>query len=76
MVTKAELIKTAAFLYQLGTELEEARQNLKDLVEAGVSYESNEMRSALEKFQLLYFRWKQTDQEYLALRQKVLNHKE
>ena len=44
---QAELLQTASQLYQLGMEVEKARQKLKELVEADASYESEEMRLAL-----------------------------
>ena len=75
MIIKADMIKLASELCKLGKEVDESRQTLKDLVEAGVPYESDEMRVALEDFHHVYFRWEKTEQEYLILRQKVLKDK-
>lgn len=70
---KAELVQAASLLVQLGFEVEKARQKLKALVESGVSYESAEMMSALHSFQQLECQWKETEQAYLLLREKITN---
>jgi len=70
---KADLIQAASLLFQLGNEVENARQNLKDLVESGVAYESEEMLFALHSFQQLECQWNKAEQEYLAMREIVMN---
>lgn len=75
MGNKAELIQ-AAFLFQLGIEVENARKKLKDLVESEVSYESEEMLFALYSFQQLECPWNKAEQEYLALRERIGNNTE
>lgn len=73
MENKADLIQLASLLFQLGNEVENARKNLKDLVATGVSYESEEMLSALHSFQKLESQWNHAEQEYLALKERILN---
>lgn len=62
------LLRSAARLYSLGIEVEAAREQLRKLVELGVSYDSSEMRNALEEFQELDCQWKALEQAHLQLR--------
>lgn len=62
------LLQMAAELYRLGIAVEKARRHLKDLVEQGVSYGSEEMLLALREFQALDGQWKLLEAQYLSLR--------
>lgn len=66
------LLRSAARLYSLGIEVEAAREQLRKLVEQGSSYDSPEMRKALEEFQELDRQWKALEQEHLQLRAEVV----
>ena len=66
------LLRSAARLYSLGIEVEAAREQLRKLVEQGVSYDSPEMRKALEEFQKLDQQWKALEQEHLQLRGEIV----
>ncbi len=67
------LLRSAARLYSLGLEVEGARQHLRELVEEGVSYESAEMRKALDEYQELDRQWKTLEMEHLLLRAEIAN---
>lgn len=66
------LLRSAARLYSLGIEVEAAREQLRKLVEHGVSYDSPEMRKALADYQALDQQWKALEQEHLQLRAEVV----
>lgn len=65
------LISQAAKLTTLGMTLERERNNLKKLVEQGVSYDSPKMMQAYERFKQVDDEWKQLEAEHLRLRRKV-----
>ena len=65
------LIRSAARLYSLGIDIEAAREQLRKLVEQGSSYDSPEMRKALEDYQELDRQWKALEQEHLQLRAEI-----
>ena len=65
------LLRSAARLYSLGIEVENARQRLRDLVGQGVAYTSPEIREALEDYQELDRQWKELEQEYLKLKKEI-----
>ena len=44
------LLASAARLYSMGVDLEAARAKLKELVEKGVPYDSDEMKQAYQVF--------------------------
>lgn len=67
------LIASAARLYSRGIDLEAARDWLRQLVERGVPYNSDEMRRAVQDFKELEQQWKQLEREYLELRNNILN---
>ncbi len=69
------LIAAAARLYSMGVDLEAAREQLRSLVEQGLSYESEEMRRAFRAFQDLERQWKGLEREYLDLRGEILRGK-
>ena len=47
------LLASAARLYSMGVDLEAARAKLKELVERGVPYDSDEMKQAYQNFKEL-----------------------
>lgn len=66
------LLKSAARLYSLGVDREMARENLRKLVEQGVSYRSKEMRDAYKEFSELDELWKEMEKQHLELRDEIL----
>lgn len=69
---KELLLASAARLYSLGVDLEAARFRLKELVEQGVGYDSDEMIQAYRDFKELDQQWKTLEQQYLELRDEVV----
>ena len=69
---KELLLASAARLYSLGVDLEAARAKLKELVEQGVSYESEEMIRSYQDYQALDQQWKTLEQQYLELRDEIV----
>ncbi len=67
------LIASAARLYSMGIDLEAARDRLRQLVEHGVPYNSDEMRQAVQDFKELERQWKTLESEHLELRDNILN---
>ena len=65
------LIASAARLYSMGIDLEAARDRLRQLVEQGVPYNSEEMRQAVQNFKELERQWKALEREYLRLRDVI-----
>ena len=66
------LLASAARRYSLGVDLEAARFRLKELVEQGVGYDSDEMIQAYRDFKELDQQWKTLEQQYLELRDEVV----
>ena len=56
------LLASAAWLYSMGVDLEAARAKLKELVEQGVGYDSDEMNQAYQSFKNLEQQWKALEQ--------------
>jgi len=73
MNNKDLLIASAARLYSMGIELEAARDRLRQLVEQGTPYNSDEMRRAVQDFKELEQQWKELEREHLKLRDNILN---
>ena len=69
---KELLLASAARLYSLGVDLEAARTKLKELVEQGVSYDSEELIRVYRDFKELDQQWKTLEQQYLELRDEVV----
>ena len=65
MNNKDLLIASAARLYSMGIDLEAARDRLRQLVEQGVPYSSEEMKQALRDFQELDQQWKALEKQHL-----------
>lgn len=70
------LLASAARLYSLGVDLEAARERLRKLVAKGVSYESEEMRTAYQEFAALDKQWKDLERHHLDLRDEILHNKQ
>ncbi len=66
------LIASAARLYSMGIDLEAARDRLRQLVEQGVPYNSEEMKRAVSDFKELDRQWKELESEHLELRDEVM----
>jgi len=66
------LIASAARLYSMGIDLEAARDRLRQLVEQGVPYNSDEMKQAVQDFKELDRQWKELEREHLALRDEMV----
>ena len=66
------LIASAARLYSMGIDLEAARDRLRQLVEQGVPYNSNEMKQAVQDFKELDRQWKALEKQHLELRDEVM----
>ena len=69
---KELLLVSAARLYSLGLDLEAARARLRELVEQGVGYDSDEMMQAYRDFKELEQSWKTLEQQYLELRDEAV----
>ena len=65
------LIASAARLYSMGIDLEAVRDRLRQLVEQGVPYHSDEMKQAVQDFKELDRQWKELEREHLELRDEV-----
>ena len=65
------LIQTAAQLYTLGLDVEEAREELRRLVSRKVPYGSPQMIAALTHFKELKAKWDDLEKQYLRLRKDV-----
>ena len=66
------LLTSAARLYSLGVDLEAARAKLKELVEQGVPYDSDEMKQAYQNFKELAQQWKALERQHLELRDEIV----
>lgn len=66
------LVRSGARLYSLGMDLEAARDRLRQLVDQGVSYDSEEMLTAYRDFTALEAQWKSLEAQHQALRDDLL----
>lgn len=69
------LLASAARLYSIGVDLESARARLKELVEQGTPYDSDEMKRAYRDYEELEQRWKSLEQQHLELRDELREEK-
>lgn len=69
------LLASAARLYSLGVDVEAARERLRKLVQQGVPYESEEMRTAHQSFTELNEQWKTMERAHISLRDELLRKK-
>ena len=65
------LIASAARLYSMGVDLEAARDQLRQLVEQGVPYNSDEMKQVVQDFKELDRQWKELEREHLRLKEEI-----
>lgn len=68
---KELLLMSAAKLYSLGLDVEAAREKLRQLVERGVSFSSEEMLQAYEEFTALDGQWRELEKQHLELRDEI-----
>lgn len=66
------LLASAARLYSMGVGLEAAQAKLKELVERGVPYDSDEMKQAYQDFKALEQQWKALERQHLELRDEIV----
>ena len=66
------LLASAARLYSMGVDLEAARAKLKELVERGVPYDSDQMKQAYQDFKELEQQWKALERQHLELRDEIV----
>lgn len=69
---KELLLASAARLYSLGLDVEAARARLKELVEQGVSFSSEEMERAYREYAEFNAQWKSLEKQHLELRDEIL----
>ena len=72
---KELLLASAARLYSMGVDLEAARAKLKELVEQGVPYASNEMKQAYQNFKNLEQQWTALERQHLELKNEIIKGK-
>ena len=71
MDNKDLLIASAARLYSMGIDLEAARDRLRQLVEQGVPYNSDEMKQAVQDFKELDRQWKELEKQHLRVKEEI-----
>lgn len=69
MREKKKLIALGAELYRLGIKIEASKTHLKELVEIGMPYDSDEVTSAVLRLQFLQAQWAEGEAAYLQLRE-------
>ena len=69
---KNELVLSALNLVRVGEALEEAKGKLKQLVDQGVPYESEEMKKALDECLSLQEEWKILGAEHIWLKNEII----
>ncbi|MGM9553356.1 MAG: hypothetical protein ACI3V2_03555 [Faecousia sp.] len=69
---ESALVLSAIELTKVGECLDNARGELKRQAESGISYESDDMKDALEACLTLELQWKTLEQRHLALRKEVM----
>ena len=69
------LLASAARLYSMGVDLEAARAKLKELVEQGIPYDSDEMKQAYQNVKELEQQWKALEQQHMELRDEIVKGK-
>ncbi len=67
---KRELIGSAIELVKIGKKLEDSRNRMKALVEQGVPYDSEDMRTALEECLMLDIQWRKLEQRHLHIKEE------
>ena len=65
------LVLSAIALVKVGEAVEAAKGKLKQLVDQGVAYESEEMKAALQDYLSLQQQWTKLETEHLKLRKRI-----
>lgn len=73
---KELLIRTAAKLYSIGIDLDYAKEQLRKLVNEGVSFNSSQMLDAYNKYKELEEKWNSLEAEYLDMKEGIYYRKE
>ena len=68
---KNDLVLSAITLVRVGEALEDAKKKLKQLVDQGVPYESEEMKNALDECLSLQQQWKALEVEHIQLKNRI-----
>ena len=68
---KNDLVLSAITLVRVGEALEDAKKKLKQLVDQGVPYESEEMKNALDECLSLQQQWKEVEAEHIRLKNRI-----
>lgn len=68
---KNDLVLSAITLVRVGEALEDAKKKLKQLVDQGVPYESEEMKKALDECLQLQQQWKELEAEHIRLKNRI-----
>ena len=68
---KNELVLSAIGLVKAGEALEAAKAKLRRLAEQGVSYESEEMKMALDECLQLQQQWQALEEEHLRVKKRI-----
>ena len=68
---KNDLVLSAITLVRVGEALEDAKKKLKQLVDQGVPYESEEMKMALDECLSLQQQWKELEAEHIRLKNRI-----
>ena len=68
---KNDLVLSAITLVRVGEALEDAKKKLKQLVDQGVPYESEEMKMALDECLSLKQQWKELEAEHIRLKNRI-----
>ncbi len=69
---KEQLLCSAEKLYSMGVDLDDTKDRIRRLVEAGTDYDAPEMVRAVSEYTNLKRQWEELEQEYLKLRQEIL----
>jgi hypothetical protein len=73
---KELLIRTAAKLYSIGMDLDYAKEQLRKLVNEGVSFDSSRMLNAYNEYKELEEQWNFLEAEYLDMKDDLYYKKE
>lgn len=73
---KELLIRVASKLYSIGLDMDYAKENLRKLVSAGVSFDSSQMKDAYNEYKELEEQWNSLEAEYIGMRDELFYKKE
>ena len=63
-----KLITLSADMVRIGKRMESERRKLERLIQAGMGYDSPEIKNTLERYLQEKAAWEETERDYLALR--------